>query len=281
MPFPIILAGILGGLIGGLIGGGVAALVVGLLEWNTIVDWFERDKNKSLAKADENHYAVVIKEELKKGNVPVVQGIFDTKTEEFLEAERYEAEELDSELREKLRYKDLLVYEYADSSSYYEDTFTKRSQVASDHHYVSVCTRCNPFNGKQCTFWNLPTSKIPNCHKRPQVTSSTRSQATSYKKGDPLCNDCKHFSKHNGLCGVGRNPSMQEKANACSQKSRMGTSGTAKQFESGTGKQNNLGAGNSLCNNCRHFSRHSRLCGVGRNPSMQKQANACSQKSTK
>jgi len=109
----IILAGILGTLIGTLIGGGVAALVVGLLEWDTIVDWFERDKIKSVAKADEDRIAVVIKEEMKGGKVPVIQGIFDMEAEEFLEAEVYEAEELDADLRRQLRTNEPLIYEYA------------------------------------------------------------------------------------------------------------------------------------------------------------------------
>jgi len=163
MPIPFLLAVIGAGLMGGLIGGGIAALAIGLLGWDTIEGWFNQDKVKKLAQADKDNVAIIIKEEMKKGKVPVIQGIFDTSTEEFLEATRYEAEELDADLRRQLRTNEPLVYEYADSSSYYEDT----SYYSADHSGSGPgdCNNCGYRRGSRCEYYgtNIAQAREYNC----------------------------------------------------------------------------------------------------------------------
>lgn len=84
-----------------------ALIVVALLEWQEIVNWF-RNKS-SLKQSDKDNIAVMIKTQLASGHVREIHGIFNTKTEEVLDGQQYEAKELDQDLQEVFGSEDVVV----------------------------------------------------------------------------------------------------------------------------------------------------------------------------
>ena len=84
-----------------------ALIVVALLEWQEIVNWF-RNKS-SLKQGDKDNIAVMIKTQLASGHVREIHGIFNTKTEEVLDGQQYEAKELDQDLQEVFGSEDVVV----------------------------------------------------------------------------------------------------------------------------------------------------------------------------
>ena len=98
-----ILAGIAVGL------GTAAVITLIVLYWDTIVDWFQ--SRTKLKQSDKDIIAFTIKQELEKGKVPVVQGMFNKRTNEVLDGQKYEAEELDEELEKHHRGEPLVIYE--------------------------------------------------------------------------------------------------------------------------------------------------------------------------
>lgn len=84
-----------------------ALIVVALLKWQEIVNWF-RNKS-SLKQSDKDNIAVMIKTQLASGHVREIHGIFNTKTEEVLDGQQYEAKELDQDLQEVFGSEDVVV----------------------------------------------------------------------------------------------------------------------------------------------------------------------------
>ena len=84
-----------------------ALIVVALLKWQEIVNWF-RNKS-SLKQSDKDNFAVMIKTQLASGHVREIHGIFNTRTEEVLDGQQYEAKELDQELQEVFGSEDVVV----------------------------------------------------------------------------------------------------------------------------------------------------------------------------
>jgi len=105
MPLPFLIPIILGGLAAA---GITTAIILAILNWSRIVDWFKG--RKSLKQQDKDNIAFTIKQEMANGNFEVVQGIFNEETEELLDGEKYEAEELDAELAKHHRNGPLVVY---------------------------------------------------------------------------------------------------------------------------------------------------------------------------
>jgi hypothetical protein len=101
MPLPLIPI-----IITGIVSLGIIALV--LLEWSRIVDWFKG--RQSLKQEDKNNIAFTLKQEMEKGKIPVVQGIFNTETEEVLDGVKYVAKELDETLENHHRGQPLVIY---------------------------------------------------------------------------------------------------------------------------------------------------------------------------
>jgi hypothetical protein len=92
--------------------GGCAALtaiVVAFLKWQQIVDWF-RGKKK-LKESDKANIAFTIKNAQERGNVNVVQGIFNTDSGEVLDGQKYQAKQISEELGAAHKDKDLVIYE--------------------------------------------------------------------------------------------------------------------------------------------------------------------------
>lgn len=84
-----------------------ALIVVALLKWQEIVNWF-RNKS-SLKQSDKDNIAVMIKTQLASGHVREIHGIFNTRTEEVLDGQQYEAKELDQDLQEVFGSEDVVV----------------------------------------------------------------------------------------------------------------------------------------------------------------------------
>jgi hypothetical protein len=86
-----------------------AIIVVVILKWKVIVDWF-RGKRK-LKESDKANIAFTIKNALETDNVNVVQGIFNTDSGEVLDGEKYKAKKLGEELEQAHQDKDLVIYQ--------------------------------------------------------------------------------------------------------------------------------------------------------------------------
>ena len=84
-------------------------VVIALLNWSKIVDWFRNRQGQITAKEKEN-IAFTIKEELENGNVEVIQGIFDKGSETVVDGVKYKAEKLDSETKQKLNGSPVKIY---------------------------------------------------------------------------------------------------------------------------------------------------------------------------
>ncbi len=75
---------------------GAAVVFIAYLTYNFIVNWF---RNRSAIKEqDKDNIAFTIKEAMQSGNYKVIQGIFNTRTEEFVESQVIETKELDNDL---------------------------------------------------------------------------------------------------------------------------------------------------------------------------------------
>jgi hypothetical protein len=88
---------------------GLVAIVVPLLIWKDIVDWF-RGKRK-IKEADKANIAFSLKNSLENGNYEVVQGIFNPNSEELLDGQKFQAENLDEQLVAAHKDKELVLYE--------------------------------------------------------------------------------------------------------------------------------------------------------------------------
>ncbi len=78
--------------------GAVALITVGLLTLGFLADWF-RDRAAQVT-SDPNKLAVTVAEEIRRGNVSYVQGIFDTEKEKFTTARRIKADDVDADVRQ-------------------------------------------------------------------------------------------------------------------------------------------------------------------------------------
>jgi hypothetical protein len=89
--------------------GALAIITMVVLNWKTIIDWF-RGK-RTLKESDKGNIAFTIKNAQETGNFEVVQGIFNTDSEEVLDGQKYKAKELEDKLEQVHKGKDLVIYE--------------------------------------------------------------------------------------------------------------------------------------------------------------------------
>ena len=82
-------------------------VVVALLKWKEIVNWF-RNKG-TFTQSDKDYIAVMVITQLASGHVREIHGIFNTRTEEVLDGQQFEAKELDQELQEVFGQEDVVV----------------------------------------------------------------------------------------------------------------------------------------------------------------------------
>lgn len=78
-----------------LLGFAGAAVFFAVLHYDEIVDWFRPRLEDEI---DEAHVGITILKHLDSGNYQLVQGIFDTQSEEVVEHRTLEAEEVDQQL---------------------------------------------------------------------------------------------------------------------------------------------------------------------------------------
>ena len=87
--------------------GGLTAIILTILSWNRIVDWFKG--RKELKESDKDNTAIILNQLLANGNFSTIEGIFNTRTNEFLDGVKYESKEIDEKLTEALQGKELLI----------------------------------------------------------------------------------------------------------------------------------------------------------------------------
>lgn len=85
---------------------GAAAVTLLMLNFKRIVQWFVG--RRALKESDKENIAFSVQEKLKNGEYKTVQGIFNTASEEVLDAEVYESKEIDKDL-ENIHSSDKLV----------------------------------------------------------------------------------------------------------------------------------------------------------------------------
>ena len=80
---------------------------VDMLKWREMVNWCS---NKgALKQSDKDKIAVMVKTQLATGHVREIHGICNTRTEEVLDGQQYEAKELDQELQDVFGEDDVVV----------------------------------------------------------------------------------------------------------------------------------------------------------------------------
>jgi hypothetical protein len=92
----------------GIAAGALGLIVVILLKWKEIVDWFKG--RRKLKETDKKNIAFTIHNALKNGHHGVVQGIFNTETDELLDGQKFDAKELAPELEQAHEKEDLVIY---------------------------------------------------------------------------------------------------------------------------------------------------------------------------
>jgi len=88
---------------------GLGLIIVAILNWDTIKDWFMG--RKKLKQSDKDNVAFTLNKKLSNGKYNVVQGVFNKGTNELLDGVQYEAKEIDDKLAEVHRNEELVVYE--------------------------------------------------------------------------------------------------------------------------------------------------------------------------
>jgi len=102
---------ILATIIAALVGISLTVLVIKLLGWQRIKDWFVGYfKNRHKIK-NPDEIAFTLKENLANNKVKVVQGIFNQTTDKIEDGLQYEAEKLDDTLSEYHKNEQVVVYQ--------------------------------------------------------------------------------------------------------------------------------------------------------------------------
>lgn len=83
--------------------------VLFLLTYQLIVDWFQ--ENETLVQSDIDNIAVTLKELYQTGNYRIVQGVFNTRTNEVVAGRRLHSQRINQELDEKHRDHQLVIYQ--------------------------------------------------------------------------------------------------------------------------------------------------------------------------
>lgn len=93
----------------GMLGGAVAAaLIMAILYYRNIIEWFQG--KTMLKQSDKDNIAFSIQERLTTGNIRTVQGIFNQRHSNVLEAQAYESKTVDAEVASLHRNNALVVY---------------------------------------------------------------------------------------------------------------------------------------------------------------------------
>jgi hypothetical protein len=88
---------------------GLTLVVVAVVYWDDIVNWFQSRNN--LKVADRDNIAFTIKDRMASGEYTVIQGIFNKRTEEILDGRKMRTKALDSQFDRAHKDQDLVIYE--------------------------------------------------------------------------------------------------------------------------------------------------------------------------
>lgn len=74
-----------------------------------IINWFYEPQRIKIINEYPDVKAVVVREKLESGDYRVINGLFNTKTNKFVDAVMYQAEELDERTKQAFRDKDMII----------------------------------------------------------------------------------------------------------------------------------------------------------------------------
>lgn len=96
------------------IGGALIGAAVGLAicYWQDIVDWFRNFTYQN--PIDYDNCGVLLKEQISGGNYNLIQGVFNRRTNQYLEARRIEASQLDDDTKRFMYGKEIEILELYD-----------------------------------------------------------------------------------------------------------------------------------------------------------------------
>lgn len=99
------------GFIGGLITLFIGATVVylAIITVDAVINWF-RNK-RAIVESDRDNIAFTIKENMESGRYVVYQGVFNRRTEQLVDGQKLESEQIDDELRAMHEQQPMVVYQ--------------------------------------------------------------------------------------------------------------------------------------------------------------------------
>src|SRR5437763_486848 len=95
-------------IIDALIGASVTLLVIDILRWPAVVDWFQR--RTYLTQADCANVGFTLMQHQQSGNYKTVQGVFNKRSNQVLEARQVESRQIDPQIANAHAGKDVIFY---------------------------------------------------------------------------------------------------------------------------------------------------------------------------
>jgi len=86
----------------------IAAVALIILHWQEIASWFQSRQN--LVKSDYDNIAFTLNRNLQQGSYTVVQGIFNKRQGEIIDAKQLTANQMDSTMNQFHANNDLVIY---------------------------------------------------------------------------------------------------------------------------------------------------------------------------
>jgi hypothetical protein len=96
-------------IIGALIGAAVTLVIIDVLRWNVVVDWFQH--RAYLKQADLNTVGFTLVQRQATGNYRTVQGVFNKQTNQVLDSHQVDSRHIDRDVAAVHAGKDLVFYE--------------------------------------------------------------------------------------------------------------------------------------------------------------------------
>jgi heme/copper-type cytochrome/quinol oxidase subunit 1 len=87
----------------------IGFITITILTYNFIVSWFR--KREKIKNADKDNIAFTIQEKMQNKQYKTVQGIFNKRTNEVVDAQEIRSDKLDEKMEENHRGNELVVYE--------------------------------------------------------------------------------------------------------------------------------------------------------------------------
>ena len=87
----------------------IGFITVTRLTWNFIVNWFRNQTQ--LKNSDKDNIAFTIQEKMRNQQYKTVQGIFNKRTNEVVDAQELSSDKVDEQIKELHRDNELVIYE--------------------------------------------------------------------------------------------------------------------------------------------------------------------------